>query len=150
MGIVLELADGGDLTRHLEAPLSEAHALTWFTQVMLGLANMHYKGLLHRDIKPGNILICSLAAGGLAKLGDFGLVRRADTLHMTIGVGTYMFIAPEMLDNIIEEKSDVWAMGLVLFMMLSGGYEFPYTFDWERNTYKDYLKQVKERTLPRN
>lgn len=80
----------------LKYDIPEKVALNWFTHVCLGLAQMHKRGLAHRDIKPDNILIVGEVAGGIAKLGDFGTVRIIGyTTKLTYQVGTARYFAPE-------------------------------------------------------
>ncbi|MGN4985864.1 serine/threonine-protein kinase [Aeromonas hydrophila] len=88
------------------------------TEVCLGLGALHARGMLHRDIKPGNILI---DASGVAQLGDFGLV----TDNLILGYGSQAgyrdHIAYEVwLGNGTSIKTDIWALGMTLFRLLHG------------------------------
>lgn len=76
------------------------------------------KSILHRDVKPQNIF---LAADGNFKLGDFGIARTADkNTQATVGVGTYNFMAPEVLDSqTYDSRADIYSLGLVLYWLLN-------------------------------
>lgn len=110
---------GGSLQRHFDTgPLLLADVRKVATEVSLGLEALHSRAMLHRDIKPGNILI---DATGVAQLGDFGLVT--DNLIMGYGsqAGYSDHIAHEVwLGNGTSVKTDIWALGMTLFRLLHG------------------------------
>jgi Tol biopolymer transport system component len=133
--LVMELVEGETLARRLErGPLPVGEVLALGSQVAEALDKAHRSGVVHRDLKPGNIM---LTAGG-AKLMDFGLARaavlapaaaaRADsptlsrplTAEGTI-VGTFQYMAPEQLEGKeIDARADIWALGCVLYEMATG------------------------------
>jgi len=128
---VMELIDGGrPITRHaLEAGLGVREIVAVFRRVCAAVAHGHQKGVIHRDLKPGNILV---DAGGEPKVIDFGVARSIDPDHgdvtqMTrVGdvVGTLRYMSPEQLgvgDGDVDARSDVYALGLVLHEVLTGG-----------------------------
>ncbi|KAM0676945.1 Cyclin-dependent kinase 2 [Binucleata daphniae] len=84
-------------------------------QILLALSHLHKNKILHRDIKPGNIL---LNKNGVAKLADFGLARNIDTA-MTNRVSTLWYRAPELLlgSNTYDDKIDSFSLGLVILSM---------------------------------
>jgi eukaryotic-like serine/threonine-protein kinase len=111
-----------DLIR-AEAPLAPARALALLDPVLSALAAAHQAGMIHRDVKPENVL---LADDGRVKVADFGLARAvsAETQHTgTSGVliGTVSYLSPELVvDGRADPRSDVYAAGVVLYEMLTG------------------------------
>ncbi len=122
--IVMEYVPGTDL-RHLirqQAPLSVQQALEIARQIAAGVGAAHRKGIVHRDIKPGNVLI---TPSGEAKVADFGIARAmTDTQHLTepgVVWGTTAYLSPEQIrGEPATPASDVYAIGVVLFEMLTG------------------------------
>ena len=125
--IVMQYVPGETLERHLEAaPLSLRFVLSAGVQVADGLAAAHRLGILHRDLKPGNVMV----AEGVVKILDFGLARRvpedpgADPRD-TGPRGTTAYMAPEQLAlGRSSEQSDVFALGVILYRMLTGHHPF--------------------------
>jgi serine/threonine-protein kinase len=127
----MEYLDGinlGELVAR-EGPVPVARAVRILRQVCAGLAAAHAAGLVHRDVKPENIMLCR--RGGepdVVKILDFGMVKRVDTEHsrnLTRGLrilGTPMYMAPERLRNPsdVDTRADIYALGAVAFYMLSG------------------------------
>jgi serine/threonine-protein kinase len=104
------------------APMTPAQALALLDPVLSALAAAHKAGLIHRDVKPENVL---LAEDGRVKVADFGLARAvtAHTQHTTAGVliGTVSYLSPELLvDGRADARSDVYAAGVVLYELLTG------------------------------
>ena len=106
-----------------EAPMEPARALALLEPVLQALAEAHRCGLVHRDVKPENVLI---ADDGRVKVADFGLARAFDattTSTATGGVliGTVSYLAPELIiDGKADPRSDVYAAGVLLYEMLTG------------------------------
>jgi serine/threonine-protein kinase len=122
--VAMELVEGLGLDKYLE----KRGRLDWREVVPLGaaltdgLAAAHARGLVHRDIKPGNVL---LGHDGAIKIADFGLATFLSRIHEAPGkvFGTPGFLAPEALQGKpIDERSDLYAAGVVLFRALSGRY----------------------------
>ena len=121
----MEFVDGQSLGRKLEhaGPLTEMEALRLIAQVAQGLRLAHKKGLIHRNVKPDNIL---MTAQGQAKLADLGLVKEVETdLNLTRtgrGLGTPHFMAPEQFRNAkyVDIRSDIYSLAATLYMMVTG------------------------------
>src|SRR4051794_21431560 len=111
-----------DLVR-AEAPLSPARALALLDPVLAALAAAHQAGLVHRDVKPENVL---LADDGRIKVADFGLARAVSaetqsTATSGVLIGTVSYLSPELvLDGRADARSDVYAVGVLLYEMLTG------------------------------
>lgn len=121
--IAMRLLRGGTLSDKLSSgPLALDHAVELFTQVARGLAYAHSKGVIHRDLKPGNIL---LDDGGNAFLTDFGLAKLLeDPVDLTRSgqiVGTPVYMSPEQLrGEVLDVRSDIYSLGSILYAMLVG------------------------------
>lgn len=121
--LVMELVPGQPLSALLRGgvPLPPEQARDVALQTAEALAISHQAGLVHRDIKPGNLL---LTPQGQVKITDFGIARAADALALTkIGevLGTPQYLAPEQAEGLTATPaSDVYALGAVLFTMLAG------------------------------
>lgn len=103
----------------LAAPL----ALTVAREIIDALRFLHAKHVLHLDLKPQNVLVCStdLAARVHIKLCDFGIARAVDSMRTFVGAqveGTLLYMAPEMLDKVYSPKVDVYSFGVCLWEML--------------------------------
>jgi len=109
-----------------EAPMPPARALALLEPVVSALAAAHRAGLVHRDVKPENVLIADEAHGGRVKVADFGLAKAvsADTQHTATGgvlIGTVSYLAPELVvDGRSDARADVYAAGVVLYELLTG------------------------------
>jgi serine/threonine protein kinase/Tol biopolymer transport system component len=141
--IVSELVDGGTLEDWAAAAKrSWRQSTELITGVADALAAAHAAGVLHRDVKPGNILI---DANGYAKLADFGLAKlvgvggaaqspRADSRHTRAGVvvGTVAYMSPEQAaGQPLDARSDVFSFGIVLYELLAGRRPFAAANDLE-------------------
>ncbi len=127
--IEMELVEGPDLRRELErralgeAPLETASAFAIAAALTQALAAAHQAGVVHRDVKPGNVL---LPASGqpIAKLGDFGLSRIAGSTRVTatgLLAGTPQFVAPEIIaGRPATPAADVYSLALTLYLVFSG------------------------------
>jgi serine/threonine protein kinase len=128
--IVMPCYEGETLKQRLESgPLDIDEALRIAAQIANGLAKAHAHGVVHRDIKPGNLMITEEGV----KILDFGLAKFADSQQLTLPgdglVGTPSYMSPEQArGDEADARSDVWAVGVVLYQMLTrelpfkGGY----------------------------
>ena len=125
--VTMRLVNGPDLGQLLEAegPLEPARAVEIVEQIGAALDAAHEKGLIHRDVKPANILVEQQPGGPCAYLTDFGLTRRSvgssgltRTGHW---VGTLDYVAPEQIrSEKLAEGADLYSLGCVLFQALTG------------------------------
>jgi len=120
--LVMELLPGRTLADELtEGPLDPERARAVGAEVLAALAASHRAGVLHRDIKPGNVL---LAADGTAKVADFGIAKSTEALDLTSTgtiVGTAAYLAPErLLGQPATAQADLYAVGVLLYEALSG------------------------------
>lgn len=123
--LVMEYVPGITLRDALNeyGPLPTVRALEMMAQILSGLAAAHRAGILHRDLKPDNVL---LADDGRVKLGDFGLAR-AISAHTSTGdlVGTIAYLSPELVTRgLADARSDVYAAGILLYELLTGKQPF--------------------------
>ena len=119
--IVMAFYDGGSLKQRLaRGALPVAEALDIATQVADGLARAHAAGVVHRDVKPANVMVTEDAV----KIVDFGLATLAGGVQLTQAgspMGTVGYMAPEQLRGLAATpQSDVWAVGVMLYEMLRG------------------------------
>ena len=128
--IVMEYVEGCTLADELESngALPPARVVELGVQVCAGLEHAHAAGLVHRDIKPGNLL---LGAGDTVKIADFGIARAAETTRLTqMGsiLGTAAYLSPEQaLGEEVTAAADIYSLGCVLYECLTG--RTPYVFD---------------------
>jgi serine/threonine protein kinase len=128
--IVMELVEGDTLRdRMRRSALTEQHVVSMGAQLCATLAYVHARGIVHRDVKPANILLPSGAADVRPKLTDFGIARLIDSTRMTaegFTVGTANYLSPEQVrGSAVGTESDVYALGLILIEALNGCVVFP-------------------------
>ena len=125
--LVMELVEGGTLRDVLRAagPLPVAAAVAVLVPVLDGLAQAHRRGLVHRDVKPENVLI---SRTGEVKVADFGLVTaaaQAGVSHAGMILGTVAYLSPEQVTTgAADARSDVYAAGVLAYELLSGAPPF--------------------------
>ena len=132
--IVMELLSGHDLATELQTRpvVPPAEAVDWMIEALAGLHDAHALGIVHRDIKPSNLFLAARAsAPALMKVMDFGVSKllhggdgELTTSNQALGTPSYM--APEQLldERAVGPRSDLWAVGVVLYRMLSGRLPF--------------------------
>ena len=126
--LTMELVDGVDLRQAATRSPSLATRLDWVIQACRGLAAAHERGVVHRDVKPANLLVTQ---GGLVKVTDFGVARHRDlTSELTtpgLVVGTAQYMAPEQIrgEREVSFAADLYSMGVVAYRLVTGRLPFP-------------------------
>ena len=144
--IAMEYIEGPTLKEEIteRAPLPEAEAVGYAVQALQALEFAHRRGVIHRDIKPHNMM---LTPDGLLKVTDFGIARATNEVEMTeVGsiVGTAQYLSPEQArGHSVGPQSDIYSMGVVLYEMLTG--EVPFTGS---SAVEIAMKQVNEAPQP--
>ncbi|XP_011062803.1 PREDICTED: serine/threonine-protein kinase Chk2-like isoform X3 [Acromyrmex echinatior] len=131
MYIILELMEGGELFDRIRSKgkLSESCAKLIFYQVVHAVYYLHRQGITHRDLKPENILLKDNSENPLVKVSDFGMSKFVDAqTMMRTFCGTPMYVAPEILAtngrSSYTNQVDVWSLGVILYVSLSGRVPF--------------------------
>ena len=125
--IVMEYLDGGDLKQRIDLGVPEPTVVEYFRQIASAIASIHKVGILHRDLKPGNIM---LRRDNTVALIDFGLAKRL-RLEMAITdsgeiFGTPYYMSPEQgHGNGVDERSDIYSLGVIFYEMLTGLKPYP-------------------------
>ena len=120
--IAMEYIDAGDLKRRISAGLAETDAVRYLRQIASALAEIHHVGILHRDLKPGNVM---LRSDDSIALIDFGLAKRM-RLRMELTdegeiFGTPYYMSPEQgHGNHVDHRSDIYSLGVIFYEMLTG------------------------------
>jgi hypothetical protein len=143
--IALEFVGGGDLKEAVESAerFSPTAVRDLLVQIGGALAEAHAKGVVHRDLKPGNILVDRSGGRTRYVLSDFGVGLKDEGIRSQKRVaGTYLFMAPEQLRGRAGPQSDLWALGVVAYRMLTGTYPFP------GPTVADLARQIQLTTPP--
>ncbi len=124
--VVMEYVSGDSLKDALDRnpngmPLTEVY--DWFRGIAKGVAYLHDQGIVHRDLKPGNIF----ADADIVKIGDYGLSKYISCSRrsgQTESVGTFHYMAPEIGKGVYGKEIDVYALGIILFELLTGRVPF--------------------------
>jgi len=153
----MELCQGGDLFKKInelaekDQSFSEKEAVKIFKQLMSAVSYCHSQGICHRDLKPDNIIFLSKDPDSTIKIIDFGLSKifgelkpimkgnKVEKNIMSLRVGTAYYMSPEVLQGNYDNKCDIWACGVILYIMLCG---YP-PFDGESE--HDILKAISKK-----
>lgn len=149
--IVMELATEGTLVDFMKTNPDRPTVIKLIQDMIRGVDYLHSEGMLHRDMKPGNVLVTRNRRGEpVAKITDFGISRDLLTdktieQSMTEGVGTPHYMAPEQffkknfgLNGDLSERTDIWGLGVIIYWMLSGKLPFGH----ESKDYEEIREQI--------
>lgn len=133
MYIIMEVCDGGELADRISKTFDTGYILTerYVAEIMRQLLEavnyFHTQKVAHKDLKPENILFQSAAPDSPIKVIDFGLAEIFERLEdlSEVAAGTYLYMAPEVLDYIVTLKCDIWSAGCIMFQLLTGEVPFP-------------------------
>jgi serine/threonine-protein kinase len=122
--LVIEYVDGGSLADRLASgnKVARQQTMAWARQALAGLAHAHQMGIVHRDVKPANLLI---GANGELVVMDFGIARSDSAPGLTatgVTVGTPYYMSPEQIvsPDRVDRRSDIYSLGIVLYELLAG------------------------------
>ena len=157
ISLIMEFCQGGELFQKInelaekDQSFSEKEAVKIFKQLMSAVSYCHSQGICHRDLKPENILFLTKDPNSPIKIIDFGLSKifgeikpimkgnKVEKNIMSLRVGTAYYMSPEVLQGNYDNKCDIWACGVILYIMLCG---YP-PFDGE--TENDILKAISKK-----
>ncbi len=140
--IAMEYIKGITLRKYMDkkGPLNWREALAFITQILQALNHAHMKGVIHRDIKPQNIMVME---GGMIKVADFGIAKIPDAETVTMvdhAVGTIYYISPEQAKGKkIDSRSDIYSLGIMFYEMVTG--KLPFLAE---NAYGIMLKHISD------
>ncbi|NXE57828.1 MYLK2 kinase, partial [Casuarius casuarius] len=122
--LFMEFVEGGELFERIvddDYHLTEVDCMVFVRQICEGIRFMHHMRVLHLDLKPENIL-CVAATGHMVKIIDFGLARRYNPREkLKVNFGTPEFLSPEVVSyEQVSYSTDMWSMGVITYMLLSG------------------------------
>lgn len=144
--IVMELIEGKTLSEVIaeEAPMDYKKVIDITKQLASALKSAHNNNIIHRDVKPHNILITE---DGTAKLADFGIAKAVNDATLTTNnsiIGSVHYFSPEQArGNYVDERSDIYSLGIVMYEMLTG--KVPFDAD---NPVSIALKHINDEIIP--
>ena len=134
--MVMELLEGRDLADEVDArgEVPPSELVLWMRQICVAVQEAHQAGVIHRDLKPSNVFLCKQGDRTMAKVLDFGISKAlqggvgdftASTTQDAM-VGTPRYMSPEQVRGVgeIDGRSDIWAIGVMMYRVLAGTYPF--------------------------
>jgi calcium-dependent protein kinase len=124
----MEHCSGGELFDRIikVKKFGEKSASTIFRQMTVAVHHLHSHGIVHRDLKPENFLMADDSENAVIKLIDFGLSKRvSEQTQMHTQVGTPHYVAPEVLTGCYDLKCDIFSLGVIFYVILTGYPPFP-------------------------
>ncbi|TNE87569.1 MAG: serine/threonine protein kinase [Deltaproteobacteria bacterium] len=148
-GLIMEFVEGPTLDEWLRTNPPRASRLALFGQVVGAVSAAHAMGLVHRDLKPGNVLVQTRADGPRAKVTDFGIAKviaegeQAGHTRSGTAMGTPAYMAPEQMKDAstVDHRADIWALGAILYELMTGEVALgqgTLVETWERAKTADY------------
>lgn len=145
--LIMEECTGGEFFERLakkakkKTMYTEKDAAMIFRQILEAINYLHAHGVCHRDLKPENLLFATVDDNSSLKLIDFGLSKifGSEDSKMKGAVGTTFYMAPEVMNGVYNEKCDVWACGVILYIMLCGKPPF---YSQDENDLKQKIKTM--------
>ena len=129
--IVTEFCSGGELFDRIakKGKLTELEVMRHMKDMMSAVSHVHKLGICHRDLKPQNFVFENDRADAELKLIDFGIAhkfhyKRGTHMNMTTFAGTIYYMAPEVIQGNYDAKCDIWSMGVIMDLMLTGSHPF--------------------------
>jgi serine/threonine-protein kinase len=117
--LIMPFMPGGSLTRRIVEPMAVANVIPIIERLAPALDKAHAQGIIHRDLKPDNVLFDE---DGFPYLADFGIARLAEATQSMTVIGTPAYMSPEQVtgDKELDGRSDIYALGVIVFEMLTG------------------------------
>lgn len=140
--IAMSFYEGETLKKRIQrGPLALADVVSLARQMAGGLAAAHETGIVHRDVKPANVMITTR---GEVKIVDFGIAKLsgADLTGTGLSLGTVAYMAPEQFHGSVDARADLWALGVVIYEMLAG--QLPFGGDSDAKTMNAVLTRSPE------
>ena len=157
---VMEYVPGSPITKYCdEKRLNTRERLELFIKVCDAVQHAHQKAMIHRDLKPGNILVSEIDGKAAPHIIDFGIAKatenkqKAETLLTQVGmlVGTPGYMAPEQTDPSfpdIDTRADIYALGVILYELLTGALPFD-PKQWQKQPLHEVFRRIREDDPPR-
>jgi eukaryotic-like serine/threonine-protein kinase len=150
---VMEYVPGAPITNYCdEKKLTLKQRLELFAKICEGVQHAHQKAIIHRDLKPPNILVAEVDGKPVPRIIDFGLAKAVGSEHLGESmtraghwVGTPGYMSPEQADSSadVDTRTDVYSLGVVLYVLLTGDQPFDLT-GWEKESFFEVLRQLRE------